>query len=86
MTEDQEKAVQLLKQGFELAEKSDLNITCSVDISTGDHDAGARCFGEFEEINSWPSDDGFGSREVQMLFAGSLNYEAVKGALGDKQK
>ena len=76
MTEDQEKAVALLKEGFALAEKSGLKVICSVDISTGDHDAGARCFGEFEEINSWPTDDGFGSREVQMLFAGVLNDEA----------
>ena len=75
MTPDQEKAVVLLKEGFALAEKSGLKVICSVDISTCDDDAGARCFGEFEEINSWPSDEGFGSREVQMLFSGSLNIE-----------
>ena len=76
MTPDQEKAVALLKEGFDLAEKSGLKIICSVDISTCDKDAGARCFGDFEEINSWPTDDGFGGREVQMLFAGVLNEEA----------
>lgn len=73
MTEDQEKAVELIVRGLELAQKSGLEIICSVDISTGDHDANARCFGTFDEINSLPSDTGFGSREIQLLFSGSLN-------------
>ena len=73
MTEDQNKAVALIVQGFELAKKSGLKIICSVDISTGEHDADARCFGTFDEINSLPSDAGFGSREIQLLFSGSLD-------------
>ena len=55
-----------------LLEAPDGKVVCSVDISTGEDDANARCFGEFEEINSLPSDVGFGSNEVQLLFSGSI--------------
>lgn len=50
----------------------DGKVVCSVDISTSEKDANARCFGEFEEINSLPSGVGFGSDEVQLLFCGSI--------------
>ena len=73
LTEEQEKAIELFTQGLEMAQANGIDIVCSVDISTGERDASARCFGTFEEINSLPSDKGFGSREIQLLFTGSLN-------------
>lgn len=72
MTEDQEKAVKLITEGFALAGKSGLNIFASMDVSTEDN-PNLRCMGDFEEINSLPSDNGFGSREIQLLFSGTLN-------------
>jgi len=51
----------------------DGEIVCSVDIST-EEEPTRRCFGEFDEINSLPTDEGFGSTEVQLLFSGSLNF------------
>ena len=52
----------------------DGKVVCSVDISTNEESADHRCFGDFEEINSLPSEEGFGSEEVQLLFSGCLNY------------
>ena len=75
MTKDQEKAVELFVKSLEMVKASGLDIVCSVDISTGEHDAHARCFGVFEEVNDLPSDVGFGSREIQLLFSGSINSE-----------
>jgi len=46
----------------------DGEIECSVDISTGEHDADARVFGCFTEVNSLPTDKGFGSNIAMLLF------------------
>lgn len=73
LSDEQAIAVALVSAGFKLAQKSNLRVTCSVDISTDESDSDARCFGEFTGINSLPSSLGFGSREIQMLFEGSLN-------------
>jgi len=60
----------------ELLEAPDGKVVCSVDISTGQDDAGDRCFGEaFEGINSLPTDIGFGSDEVVLLFSGNTNLD-----------
>ena len=56
-----------------LLEHDDGDVTCSVDISTCDADADRRVFGDFVEINSLPTDEGFGSSEVVLLFVGNLN-------------
>lgn len=72
MTEDQEQAVKLIVEGLELAKKSGINIFASMDVST-EEKPDLRCMGDFEEINSLPSDIGFGSREIQLLFRGTLN-------------
>jgi len=55
-----------------MLEAPDGKVICSVDISTCEEDADARCFGEFDEINSLPSEVGFGSDEVQLLFSGHI--------------
>ena len=58
----------------ELLEAPDGEIVCSVDISTCEGNAEDRCFGEnFEGINSLPTDEGFGSDEVVLLFSGNTN-------------
>lgn len=56
-----------------LLEAPDGDVCCSVDISTCEEDSSRRCFGEFTEINSLPTDTGYGSTEVMLLFEGSLN-------------
>ncbi len=73
MTKVQEKAVELFVSALELALESGLELTCSVDISSDDNDSDRRCFGEFTGVNSLPSDNGFGSNEIQLLFDGSLS-------------
>lgn len=54
-----------------LLENDDCEVTCSVDISTCDADR--RVFGDLVEINSLPTNEGFGSSEAVLLFVGSLN-------------
>lgn len=56
-----------------LLENNDCDVSCSVDISTCDADADLRVFGDLVEINSLPTNDGFGSSEVVLLFVGSTN-------------
>lgn len=57
-----------------MLEAPDGKIVCSVDISTCEDNAEDRCFGEeFEGINSMPTDAGFGSDEVVLLFRGNTN-------------
>ena len=56
-----------------LLENDDCEVTCSVDISTCDDDAGRRVFGDLVEINSLPTNEGFGSNEAVLLFVGSIN-------------
>ncbi len=56
-----------------LLENDDCEITCSVDISTCDADADRRVFGDLVEINSLPTNEGFGSSEVVLLFVGSIS-------------
>ena len=56
----------------ELLKAPDGEIRCSVDISTGEHDADDRCFGEFADINSLPSSNGFGSNYVDLNFDGEI--------------
>ncbi|WP_415912548.1 Lar family restriction alleviation protein [Neptuniibacter sp. QD37_11] len=75
MTEEQEEAVRLFKQAMDKVRESGLTTTCSVDVSTGEDDADARCFGTFTEINNLPSDTGFGSRDIELIFHGSLNFK-----------
>ena len=55
----------------------DGEVICSVDISTEQDDSNARCFGAFfEGVNYLPSDVGFGSDEVSLLFSGTTNQDA----------
>ena len=73
MDEQQKEAARLIAEGLRLAKASGLDVVCSVDISCSEGDAENRCFGVFEEVNSMPSDEGFGSSEIQLLFSGNLN-------------